>query len=151
MPFCKLSLKAQKPLPDTYPQILRTIGDHLKKKRLDLGLLQKEVGERLGVDETTICNWENNRTAPVFRFMPKIIEFLGYVPYGIKAKTLGEKILAYRKLLGLSQEMLARKLGVDPGTLARWEQGKNKPKGKHLEILDEFLSSSFLARPGEKG
>jgi DNA-binding XRE family transcriptional regulator len=46
--------------------------------------------------------------------MPRIIEFLGYVPYDAQAKTLGEQIIAYRKLLGLTQKELARRLGVGP-------------------------------------
>jgi len=54
LPFCHLTLKAKKPLPLGYPQILKTLGDHLRKRRLDLNLLQKEVAEIIGVDETTI-------------------------------------------------------------------------------------------------
>ena len=67
-------------MPAGYPKQLRTVGDHLRKKRLELGLLQKQVAEQLGVDETTIYKWENHRSAPVIRVLPKIIQFLGYVP-----------------------------------------------------------------------
>ena len=54
------------------------MGDHLRKRRLDLGLLQREVAEQIGVDAMTICNWEKQRTVPEIRCMPRIIEFLGY-------------------------------------------------------------------------
>lgn len=46
MPFCQVTLRGEKPLA------------------LDLGLLQREVAEQLGVHETTINNWERNRTRP---------------------------------------------------------------------------------------
>jgi DNA-binding XRE family transcriptional regulator len=60
-----LSLNAPKPPHQKgYPLKIETLGDHLRKRRLDLGLLQKEVGSIIGVDETTIYNWENNRASP---------------------------------------------------------------------------------------
>ena len=78
LPFCHVSLKGPKPSPSAYPKILKTLGDHIRKKRLDLGLLQKEVAERIGVGKTTIYNWEKNRTTPASRFRRRIIQFLGY-------------------------------------------------------------------------
>ncbi len=60
LPFCQITLKTQKPLPSAYPQTPKTLGDHLRKKRLDLKLLQKEVAQRLGVGESTVYNWGNN-------------------------------------------------------------------------------------------
>jgi transcriptional regulator with XRE-family HTH domain len=41
--------------------------------------LQRQVAERLGVDETTVTNWELNRTTPALRFLPAIIRFLGSI------------------------------------------------------------------------
>jgi transcriptional regulator with XRE-family HTH domain len=61
-------------------QALRTIGDHLRKRRLGLGLLQREFAERLGVTESTVTNWELNRTTPALRFLPAIIALLGFDP-----------------------------------------------------------------------
>jgi hypothetical protein len=64
LPFSHLAFSARKPLPAAYPRGLSTLGDHLRKRRLDLGLLQREVADKLGVDEMTTCNWEINRTSP---------------------------------------------------------------------------------------
>lgn len=52
----------------------------MRKRRLDLGLLQREVAARLGVTESTVTNWELNRTSPKIRFLPGIIALLGYDP-----------------------------------------------------------------------
>ena len=100
MPFCKIALRAQRPPSPAYPLALRTLGDHLRKKRLDLRLLQREVAARLGVDETTICNWESHRTAPQPRLTPGIIAFLGYNPYDTQSATFGERLIAHRYALG---------------------------------------------------
>jgi len=128
-----------------YPRELNTLGDHLRKRRLDLGLLQRHVAEKLGANKQTICNWENNQTSPQLRFLPRIIQFIGYVPHDTRPRTLGKQIVHHRHILGLSQKQLARRLGVDPSTLSRWERNEGRPSKKLLERLDAF-PGSFPAR-----
>jgi transcriptional regulator with XRE-family HTH domain len=137
LPFCRTILKSPKPLPITYPKYLKTIGDHLRKSRLDKKLLQIEVGRQLGVNECTIHNWETNLTSPSLAHIPKIIKFIGYIPWKVSA---GD-IKINRQLLGTSQDALARQIGVDPGTLARWESGERKPSKKQSEKLNQFFIS----------
>lgn len=45
---------------------LRTYGDHVRARRLELGLYRREVANLLGVDKTTVYNWESNRNAPLW-------------------------------------------------------------------------------------
>ena len=66
-----------------------------------------------------IWNWENNWSSPSLYYIPKIIEFLGYVPDCIKPKFLEKKIVIYRQLPGITQKELAYRLGIDPSTLGR--------------------------------
>ncbi len=141
LPFCQITLKAQKPLPSAYPRTPKTLGDHLRKKRLDLKLLQKEVAQRLSVGESSIYNWGNNLSIPSLRYIPKIIEFLGYTPYDPSVRTTGEKIVTYRQLLSLSQKKLAHRLGIDPSTLGRWEKNKRQPPERILKDLTTFFTS----------
>jgi DNA-binding XRE family transcriptional regulator len=56
------------------------VGEHLKRRRLDFGLLQREVAEQIGVDKATLYNWEKGRSEAELRFYPAIIRFLGYDP-----------------------------------------------------------------------
>ena len=144
MPFCYIQLTGRKPLNTAYPKQLTTLGDHLRKRRLDLDLLQREVAVQLGVDDSTITNWELNHNFPELRFIPAIIEFLGYWPYDTPADNLGQQIVHTRTRLGLSQKELARNLGVAPSTLGRWEQNKGQPLMKHRERLMAFLSGLVL-------
>lgn len=77
LPFCHFAIKAEKPKESEYPKALITVGDRLRAKRLDLELLQKEVGAILGVTEDTICYWENNRVKSSRRMLHRIHHFLG--------------------------------------------------------------------------
>ena len=153
LPCCHVTLSGSKPKNPAYPAELNTIGDHLRKRRLDLGLLQKELAVRIGVTTCTIMYWETNRVAPALRFIPSIIEFLGYDPTGkINAQSLAEGLRAHRKRLGLSQKKLAALLGIDQSTLASWEKEKHRPTRKSLQRIDEFLreADKLRGRPSAK-
>ena len=50
--------------PDGYPVSPKTIGEHLRKKRMDNRLMQSEVANIIGVSEESIWNWEKGRTEP---------------------------------------------------------------------------------------
>jgi hypothetical protein len=48
LPFCHLTLKARKPVHrEKYPDILRTWGDRLKTRRLDLKLTKRQLSINL--------------------------------------------------------------------------------------------------------
>ena len=86
----------------------------------------------------TITSWERNATVPEVRYMPAIIQFLGYNPLP-PANSPAERLTAARRSLGLSQRKMAEKLGVDPATLMGWEAGKHQPTGKSMEIIGRIL------------
>ena len=140
MPFCHIRLTGRKPPSPAYPRHLRTLGDHLRRRRLDLGLLQRDVAEELGVNETSIHNREYNRSSPALRLLPRTLAFLGYGPYDEPSEMLGEHIMAFRRALGLTQKELAHHLGIDPSTLGRWERGKGRLSRRCRERLLFFLA-----------
>ena len=79
---------------------------------------------------------------PAIKYIPKIIKFLGYVPFDTYPKSTGEKIVLYRKLHGLSQKQRAIQLSIDPSTLKKWEKDKQKPSEAFIKNLNKF--SVFL-------
>ena len=44
-------------------------------------------------------------------------------------------VLKIRRHLGLTQERFAELLGISPGTLRNWEQGRRKPEGAARVLL----------------
>jgi transcriptional regulator with XRE-family HTH domain len=101
-------------------------------------MLQREVASQIEVNKDTIYNWETNRTEPEVRLIPRIIEFLGYTPYDA-TWSFGQRLRAIRTALGLSQEHMAKRAGLDEGTVAKWETGKHRPTKTKLLALAAFL------------
>ncbi len=56
---------------------MKHLGDHVKKRRLDLGLSQREAARRIGVSKKAIQNWEFGLFEPTVSCAPRVIEFLG--------------------------------------------------------------------------
>jgi transcriptional regulator with XRE-family HTH domain len=119
------------------------VGEHLKKKRLDLGLRQKDVAREVGVSQKTYEYWEGGRTVePDIRHYPAIIRFLGYDPAQPDPTLyIGERLRAVRRARGLSRKKLAKQLGVDESTLWKWEERgeQGRPARKVLRVVEKFL------------
>jgi DNA-binding transcriptional regulator YiaG len=49
-----------------------------------------------------------------------------------------QRITKLRQALNLTQEGLAKEIGAFRETVARWESGKNKPRGANLKALLEL-------------
>jgi len=137
-----LIFQALRPKRPGYPKELKTLGDHIKARRLDLGLLQREVAPRLGVNTFTLGNWEKNQCEPTVRHYPAIMNFLRYCPVQYP-KTLGERIRLHRIHRGLSISAFSNALGVDPRTIAKWEQDRGSPIRKPLAYAQTIRRIRF--------
>jgi len=102
--------------------------------------LQRDVAGRIGVDPATVTNWERHHAAPEFRWLPAIVDFLGY-DLRPQPATLGQVLIRHREGQGLSQRAFAAKLGVDPSTLAKWERGQRVPAGAYRLRIDSVVES----------
>jgi DNA-binding transcriptional regulator YiaG len=132
----------KKPLPNGYPEQPRTIGEHLKKRRMDLGLYQGQVAELLSVSEDCLCYWENGKNTPQIQFYPAIISFLSYYPFDHETESFGGKIRKYKSEHGLNNEKLAKLLRVDEGTVANWERNKRVPLKRSLKAVLLVITST---------
>jgi len=91
-----------------------------------------------GVHPLTVTNWEHSRTNPALRFLPGILALLSFDPSS-PTTSPGERLRACRRRAGLSQERLARLLGIDPSTLSRWERNLRDPTGRYARLAVTFL------------
>lgn len=106
-------------------------------------LRQRDVATRIGVDKTSVFNWEAGIASPHLKVLPAVIRFLGYDPTEA-GSTLGERLRAARRRLGLSHIDLAHQLGVDPTTLRNWEVGRHIPPVKYLPRINQVIGSETV-------
>jgi site-specific DNA recombinase len=99
LPICHLRLSAPKPPPKGYPKAPKTIGQHLRKRRMDLGLTQRAVAEHLGVDPMSVWLWEHDRVLPGRRLFARAVDFLGCHPAAV-THNLPNRFLAVRPVRG---------------------------------------------------
>lgn len=131
----------KKPIFGLYPKQCLTIGDHLRTKRLDLKLRQKDLVVRLDACHATIMNWEKNYTQPRAHHIPLICSFLSYCPL---AKTpvehFGHQLRNYRIFTtGKTIFELATDIGIDEGTLNEIEQSNIIRYTHVLNAINRFL------------
>jgi DNA-binding XRE family transcriptional regulator len=105
------------------------------------GLLQKDVAHILGINEMMITNWENNKRTIQTRHIPKVVEFLGFIPDVLKDfHPLKSEIFLYRCKYGITQREMAQQLGIDASTLHALEWGKRKMIERTKALIQKHLS-----------
>jgi len=87
LPFCHLQIKV---LRCPYPRLWKckqksfekpaSFGERIRKRRLELHLLQSQLAEHLGVNRNSVQNWERGIHEPSPDAMVNVIRFLGYDP-----------------------------------------------------------------------
>ncbi len=88
MPFCWATLRRVRcPIgpyfteKNGYPTSPKTIGEMIRKRRLDLGLRQAEAAKTIGCDKMTVVNWEKGHRAPRINHLSGVVKFLGFDPF----------------------------------------------------------------------
>ena len=141
MPFCRqtpLTLNALR--AKDYSQNPQSLGEHLKKRRRELGLLQREAAEQMGIGTDTYANWEKGKTEPVASQFRPVVAFLGYDPTPAPS-SLPARLQAKRRTLGVTFSQVARYLGWNTGTLGRYLSGRWRMPPERAEVLETFLAA----------
>jgi len=113
---------------------------------MDLKLSQKEVAGIVGVSECTVYNWEKIGRQPEIEHMPRVIEFLGYIPFPCPEDVLG-RVAYLKKIKGLTLPELGKLMGRDPEQLSDWLSFRKKPRPQNLEDINRFLAKHGLHVP----
>lgn len=148
MPFTSVSLKSLIKKPYDFEP--KTLGEHIKRRRIRMELTQKEVASKLGVVPWTILNWEKGHTEPPIASMPAIVHFLGYDPFP-QPRALPDHLLAKRREMGWSVKEAAEAVGVDPCSWGNWERGQIILYCRHRELIARMLGLSADALDQQMG
>ncbi len=143
--ICKIQFQVKRAKNPAYPAELNTLGDHLRKTRLDRGLSQPDVARMLRVSEATVTGWELNRNEPTPKFAKAIIAFLGYFPFADDSDSFGKRLYYARLITGKTQEQVADLIGSDESNLRRIELDEREPQGRTRRKIEEYISAAVLA------
>ena len=142
LPFGPVELsEARKPLPQ---KSLETIGDHVRERRLALGLSQARAALAIGVSRDALARWEIKPVQPNVWLMPAIIDFVGYDPQP-PASSFSGQLRRTRRALGLNQTQFAGLIVVSESTLHAWELGLYEPNDRRKEVVVRHLE--VIVRP----
>jgi transcriptional regulator with XRE-family HTH domain len=112
--------------PRGYPHDPRTLGELIRRRRMDLGLTQRTLAKKLGCLQETVLQWEQDVCAPLARRWPRIEAVLGTGLVPDHPGPAGQ-IRSARLRLGLTQTELAAKARVDVRTIRNVERGLRVP------------------------
>jgi len=140
LPFCNLRLRGRRPrvFPRGYPFAPNTLGQRIRQRRMDLGLTQQTLALQLGCWYQSVARWERDLSEPLAASWPAIEALLGVglVP---ERDGLPGRVRAARLRLGLTQEQVAARAGLDPRTIRNVETGRHRPSRGTAEHLREVL------------
>jgi DNA-binding transcriptional regulator YiaG len=88
------------------PIVPQTLGEKIKKHRLELGLFQRDAAAKIGVSSATLSNWERGVISPERRMQKRIWEFLNYAP--VLPPPFPRKQFRFCKTCGISEKSAER-------------------------------------------
>ena len=128
-------------------------GDLIRRERVRRGMFQVELANRLGVSKGSIIAWELSHRVPRHSNLRALREWLAeediklpasqYPLTELLAPDLGARIRDRRREWAMSRTELAELLGVDRGTLTKWENGMHIPSDVKAQRLLEWLAEDI--------
>ncbi|MFZ4766278.1 MAG: helix-turn-helix transcriptional regulator [Roseimicrobium sp.] len=116
----------------------KTLGEHMRNRRLELGLRQEYVAAQLGTVREVYERWERDVREPVVSEWPGILAFLGYYPFS--QHEVADLVLKARRCQGVGQKRLAAAIGVIHQRLRRWEHGAEMPDADSMRRLADLAN-----------
>lgn len=89
---------------------MEMLGERVRKARLGKGMSQRELGERVGLTQAAICQFERGQRYPTPRNLRKISRILNLDVAELAGEDPGgfERAVLMRNLKGLTPEAISR-------------------------------------------
>lgn len=106
----------------------------------ELGISQRALAKKLGVDKGTVIRWRHGFAEPSPRLLLDIAGALELAPEELyKPGAQGKDLAYYRVLAGYSCNALSPRLGVSNSLLRAVEGGQREPSTRMYAALQELL------------
>lgn len=168
LPFCErtVSVSRSKYLPSmnrgiSIPKEPKTIGEFLRKRRLELGIFQSEAALKLGVSTVTLSRWECGKVYPTWPQQPSVTAYLGHNPFTDPAlgkpkgnesqrvaflgsgesQNLGQQIVSHCLKMRKTIRKFAEEAGISSKTIWNWKTGRRQPSRAAHKRIAELLAA----------
>ncbi len=124
------------------PKDGRAWGAHLRRVRKERGESAAKVARQLGCTSTLLYHWEQQVYPPGAQYIPKIIKYIGFIPWSrtpYAQETLGDAVRVARELRGLKQTGLAKLMQVSQALISGIEMGRYGMASKTFAKLENEL------------
>ena len=121
-----------------------SLGQHLRSKRLLLNLTQAQVAEQLGTIREQYERWERDEITPIASFWPRLVRYFGKYPVPVASPA--DWVLKARRVNGLSQYALGRKIKAIAKSVREWEHGQAEPPALMLERIKSLTPPAHSNR-----
>jgi transcriptional regulator with XRE-family HTH domain len=158
IPRCRYLPSHNRGIP--VPKQPETIGGHLRRRRLQLKILQREAARRLGVSTVSLSRWERDAVYPTWPMQPRIKDYLGYDPFTDPALghpggnkpprvaflsssshiNIGQRIVAECIKARRTRKEFAQNLGISPKTIWNWSVARRKPSRAVLQRIAKLVA-----------
>lgn len=128
------------------------LGKRLVFLREGLGLSQRELSRRTGLNRVTIANAENGLSVPNRGSLAILASALGSSIEYLRGEelSLGVRVRLLRDKLGLTQEEFAARCGLSRPTISYVEHGRTVPQESTLVVMARVLGTTVGALKGEE-
>jgi DNA-binding XRE family transcriptional regulator len=123
----------KKPNVPQYEELPRTLGEHLRKKRMLSSLAQRVAAEMLGVTEDCVTGWENGRSEPQVQALSAHHRIPGLLPVRSRDQDARRRSKPYAME---DRMMQIRRLNQGWGNYFKLSEAKSVFEG-----LDEWVRS----------
>lgn len=126
---------------------MKTIGEKLKDARMNAGLKQSDVAEKLDCAPTSLTNWEKDKVQPSLDVLSKLCEVYGIAPLSlldreyeysdivaISGKPVSDRTYEEQIALNFSEPVLVRLMAVEA----------QRQETKRIEETAAFLQDTDL-------
>ena len=124
------------------------VSEIIKKRRIELGLSEKDLADLAGLTAQTVEAVESGRT-PYYTTLRSLEEALD-LQLTEKESTLGERVRSHRAAMGMSQRDLADAAGVTHATICRIERDEKVPQKETLKKLATALECTVKQLAGRR-
>lgn len=158
VPAERVRLPRGRPLSpkEPVPAAVIAFGHRLRVWRMTAGLTQTQLAVRVGMLPPVISLIESGQREPVWSLVLTLADALGVSTEDFREKpgatvlpqpqktpaTFAEMLTAKRVAAGLSQSEVARRAGVTPTAISRYERGRHKPTPAVVRRLAAALGCS---------